>query len=678
MDIGTTYANWVIKHVDDEKAMAEAISRGKKINMLLSQDKIDEAHNEFLVISKLYKIPIPPEIDKFFKNIREVKVIHSDSYKDEKFPQAVYEMIIQRISKAKDKKEFVFELNRPVSYKQVLKVANKVWATEGKLIYIISNNDILDGRIISDMNSYENVEVIKGYHLSNSKGESHFIVGFGEFKNVGRSQPSAKITLRMRKYLFKSKDNITYVVFSRTPLKIGRCKLIGMSLSVYDRRKIGEESKNVAYLDVFIVNEYEPYILQITEDKAVEYKTELNIHDHDSLMKYMFGEYRHPRWFETFMFSVVVSRKAHQYPSHVLIIGKAGSGKTRGILMPLKISLDEPTKIVSGSSTIKGLIPNFKENPPSEGHLCRSEKISLVDEFFNFIINHTNKNNVVEFSQLKDVLDAEEKEYISGNGGIIVKMNAVMIATTNIKETYGLTSVSSICANMDRPFLSRMIIYNQSEQHTEFVNNRKYVVNDMDSPFPQYNPKFVNLIEFLTNTRIKGIDIKKIREIFDKYHFVIPTVSLEVYEGRYQMHIANLVNGVCKYRWLIGDKSKLEYDDKDYKMADDIFGNIISTWIEDKQMIKRLPARVRLGTLNSYEKRVYDYLCNEFLKVNIACSVLSNYMNIPDGFIREIIASLESKDVIKTVVRGDSETYYVPFWYGRGDNNEHSSESSES
>jgi hypothetical protein len=529
--VGEKYTAWIIEAVKLEEYVKKAIEKGKKIDLLLSEGKIIEAENEFKIVSELSKVAIPSGVYSFFKNVQNVNILKEEKTVEEFVPESVYDGIMENIHLNKNDK-IVLKIPQKINYLQISSIAKKIWSAQEKLVFIVSPSCSLTGRIITDMNNYENVELIRGFVKETEDGTVHNINMLGDFGNITKGQKCRSVlTLRMSQYVFLSDNNIHFIVFSEKPLKLGRCELVGTIIPVFDRKKIGEEAKKNTLIDVIIVSDYKPHIMEITKEVVNDLKKSFN--SHDAVFENMFGKFRHPEWFEKLIFSILVTNNNYDYPVHFLMIGPAGSGKTRGLLMPLCRCFDEIAGVVSGTSTIKGLIPSFKESPPTVGHLCKSEKVALIDEFFNFLGGGEYGRKVegrIDFGQLKDVLDHEEKTFISGNGSINTKMQSIMIAVTNIKKYQGLIDVPSTCENLDKPFLSRLLIYNQNDQHIEFVNNNKFIVNDIgqDKALPVFNREFLNLFLWLQNEKVSSINSLKVKEIYKKYEHLIPGVAIEV------------------------------------------------------------------------------------------------------------------------------------------------------
>jgi hypothetical protein len=566
----------------------------------------------------------------------------------------------------------VISIDHKLEYEQIKNISERIWAYNEKLVFIICPSVELSGRIITNHNTYENVELARGFIKETEDGITHNVNMLGDFASKTKGQKCKSVlTMRMHKYTFIDDNSIQYIVFSNEILPLGRCKIIGTSVPINDRRKIGEEAKNRTVIDLVIVSKYEPFKLQIDEPKALELRQGYN---HDFLISKLFGKIRHPEWFEKLIFSIIITRNNFSYPAHFLIIGPSGSGKTRGLLMPLMKSLDEMSGIISGTSTIKGLIPNFKESPPDIGYLCKSENVALVDEMFNFIkTSGANGDSKTNFGILKDVLDHEEKAFASGNGTIKTIMHSILIAATNEDKYNGLISVPKICENLDRPFLSRLLIYKQTEAHIDFVNNRKNEIEELkDKAYPVIDQNFISIFNWLSEQQITDFNIEKSQAIFDKYLNIIPGITREIYQGRYRHHLKCIIAGICKYRWLINDKDNFSIDDKDYEIGEELFVNTINSWLEDDEDIKKMPMRVRLSHIDFKQKMVYDIVCQQKIKYDKTIShiqEIKKYLEISEAEIELAFYRLRRLELLKVIDIIEKGQFIVPFWYGESEKN---------
>jgi hypothetical protein len=1008
ISIGERYTKWILNEVKVEEYVKNAIIKGKEIDALKSEGRISNIEDEFKIVCEITKTAIPQDIVDFFKTQKEVKILKQERDYDDVYPQGVFNSVLEHASGSFSDK-MVISIDHKLEYEQIKAISERIWAYNEKLVFIICPGVELSGRIITNHNTYENVELARGFIKETEDGITHNVNMLGDFASKTKGQKCKSIlTMRMHKYTFLDDNGIQYIIFSNEILPLGKCKIVGTSVPINDRRKIGEEAKNRTVIDLIIVSKYEPFKLQINDTQALELRQG---YTHEFLISKFLGKLRHPEWFEKLLFSIIITRNNFSYPAHFLIIGPSGSGKchgkgtkimmydgtiknvedvkkgdllmgddstprkvlstikgeeqlykinqkngesyvvnqshilslemnsdvlgykkdnkidmplteylnknkwfkcsalgykvplefkkqnitiepyflghwlangssrdieitsmekhthnyiknyakklklryiarelknnkaktvgikgdngkrnhfmnqfrnynlilnkhipqeyklndkktrlellaglldgdgylhdkcfeiiqknkmlsedivwlarslglrvsikkvikgiksinfkgeyyriyicgdtdkiptrlkrkqsqkrkmnknplrtgisveqyiygdyygfeidgnhryllgdftvthnTRGLLMPLSRSLDEISGIISGTSTIKGLIPNFKESPPDIGYLCKSENVALVDEMFNFIKSSSaNGEAKTNFGILKDVLDHEEKAFASGNGTIKTIMHSILIAATNEDKYNGLISVPKICENLDRPFLSRLLVYKQTESHIDFVNNRKNEIEELkEAAYPVLDQKFISIFNWLSEQQIKDFDIVKSQAIFDKYINIIPGITREIYQGRYRHHLKCIIAGVCKYRWLINEKNDFSIDDKDYEIGEELFVNVISSWLEEDEDIKKMPLRARLNHIDFKQKMVYDIICQQKIKydkTNSYIKEMKNYLEISEAEIELAYYRLRKLELLKVIDIMEKGEFIVPFWYGESEKN---------
>ena len=103
-------------------------------------------------------------------------------------------------------------------------------------------------------------------------------------------------------------------------------------------------------------------------------------------------------------------------------IGLPGTGKTT-VCESLAVKFDESEYIFeAGNSTLKGLIPSFKEKPANIGYIARCSRYAIIDELFKMIENRSNQHQgtyaevfKTQLSQLNMLLEHKSRTVGSGN-----------------------------------------------------------------------------------------------------------------------------------------------------------------------------------------------------------------------------------------------------------------------
>jgi hypothetical protein len=667
MKLSQKYYEWCLNTIKKEEYVGQAKEIGQKIELCVSKGQYEKAYNYFKETSEATQVAIPKEVEQLLKTFMSLDIIEEGYSEVQDFPEGTYNAILAMFANRKSRK-MVVRIETPLNYLQTSAIAKKL-NEDSYLCWIICPSVEMTGRIIADNDRFDNMNLAIHYQKTTEEGTKDLLWFFGESHSKYKGMKNLDtLSHRFHEYDFISDDGKRFLLFSDKELRQGKYTIKGILSKLTDYKKVGEKAQKMVTLEGFFMHTAIPFNYLMTKEKIDSVRKKYD--SHDKLSEALFGKRRHPVWFEKLMFSTLFAIKDYSYPSHLLIIGKAGTGKTRGILNPLKIALDEQLSPISGNtSRIKGLIPSFKETPPDIGFLCKADRVALIDEFFTFIGNadqqsgpKMDKSNY--FGMMKDILEHEEKSAVSGNGSTKVKMSAIAVAVTNPLEYHNLIDVNSVAEKVDRAFLSRFLIYQMNEQHESFVDENKQVVveHGEEESYPALDYDFVALFDYLNNIRVKGLDIKKAITIFKKHLKNIPSNLIEVYRARYDHHLVNLVIGACKYRYVVGEKKELVVDDEDYKLAEEILGMIISSW--DKHNIKDLPNKIKVNAVPIGAKTVYEIintLDGKRVQVNDPYAI-SNLCDLNESEVNTWMAYLSEVGLLK-VIRYDDTNYYAPFWF---------------
>jgi len=116
------------------------------------------------------------------------------------------------------------------------------------------------------------------------------------------------------------------------------------------------------------------------------------------------------------------------YPMHLMVLGPAASGKS-ALLNSLHSHSKENKEIFAGAtSTLKSLVPSFKNNPAQLGYLAESNRFALCDEFLRCLINsrttQDGANREESVGIMNDLLEHQKREVGSGVSRANVNMRA--------------------------------------------------------------------------------------------------------------------------------------------------------------------------------------------------------------------------------------------------------------
>jgi len=663
LTIGIKYINWLT----NENINADW-ETGKRIDDLIKKHNYEEAYKYFKTKSQIHNIKIPKDIQSFFETMRKIKNSEEYSSEAEEISDEVIEFMKLYAEGVEGDKIFL-TYEEGLSNAQIKNLINQIFNETGKLLYLITPKESLEGRIVSYTDTFEKIEVCRSLVKTKNDVDYYSTWVFGEpLRNYKGQKVISTLVMPFHEYVFNS-NGIRYLLYSRKKLKLGRCVVRGQIVPIADQRKIGEEARTSKIVEVLFLYDIQYNLHKITRQKAEEFRKGWTA---DKIGETMFGKRRHPTWFEKLIFAIISNRKGFALPSHLLVIGKPSTGKTTGILKSLQYAFNEYQGVISGNgSTLKALIPSYKEVPPTAGFLSEAERVALVDEFFQFVAKASTYEKIVKggdyFAELKDILEGNEKIGRSGNSSnaIKYKMLASMIAVTNPQEAYQLSSVFDFAQKFDPAFCSRMILYQMNEEHENFIRSNQPRITfeeGEEKSYPKFNADFVNLMDWFNDEVFIKVSADKIKEMIERLKKFTP-VDLIPIMIRYNNTIANVLAGVSKYRWLANEKNSFELDDEDYKQTEEIFSNIIASWCRTDEELLKVPEKQRVGLINLKARKVLNYL-NEYYKVKDYESV-KDYVEMSKVDFNVSLSYLEKLRLIKKV-RIDGEVYYVPHWYSQG------------
>ncbi len=664
LTIGIKYINWLTNN-----GVSADWEVGKKIDELIKKHQYNNAYNYFKTKAQIHNIEIPDDIKLFFQTMKKIKNTEEFITEAEEVNDDILEFMKLYAEGVEGDKIFL-TYEEGLSNAQIRNIITYVFNETGKLLYLITPHDSLNGRIVSYSDNFEKIEVCRSLVKSKNDVDIYSTWVFGEpLRNYKGHKVVNTLVMPFHEYVFNA-NGIRYILYSRKKLKLGRCVVRGQIVPIIDQRRIGEEARTSKVLEVMFLYDVNYNLHKITREKAEQIRKGWTS---DKIGEALFGKRRHPQWFEKLIFSIIANRRGFALPSHLLVIGKPSTGKTTGILKSLQYAFNEYQGVISGNgSTLKALIPAYKEVPPTAGFLSEAERVALVDEFFQFVAKAQQYEKVIKggdyFAELKDILEGNEKIGRSGNSSSAIKykMLASMIAVTNPQEAYQLSTVYDFAQKFDPAFCSRMILYQMNEEHENFIRNNQPKITfeeGEDKAYPEFNPDFVNLMDWFNEDVFIKVDAKKVSEMIERLKKFTP-VDLIPIMIRYNNTIANVLAGVSKYRWLANEKNSFELDDEDYKQTEEIFSILIASWCRTDEELLKVPEKHRIGLIDLKARKVLNYL-NDNYKVKDYESV-KEYIDISKLDFNLSLSYLYKLRLVKKV-KIDGEMYYVPYWYSQGE-----------
>jgi len=521
---------------------------------------------------------------------------------------------MQRQIKDSDQDEVLAYTDESIGVKHLFNLQEAIYNDSNTLGFVISNQREWDGRVsvkLSDSKvKYELLSV-----WQDSDGNQSF-KHFGGSANKGHNKIE-EFSKSFYEYKFRCNDQ-EYLALSTEELDTVRCKLYGTHISLNDYKTAGENRKLPAKTDVIFVHSVDPAIEVLSTEELENYRENLT---HDDLAESLFGGWRQPKWFEQIHLALSFVGDENGYPSHFLWNSEPGTGKSKAVESMLASHGEGIQEPFTGSgSTIKGLVPSFKESPPDEGYLLKTQRLAAVDENMDLLSNTVQNQNARTndvFRPLLNLLTHDKRSFDSGNGSITGQMTSRMIAVGNW-NAYGIRDMEELADKIDDAYLSRTIPYSQTEEHKQFIRDRKPEIKQRmqdeglteEDLTADRDDEFLSVIDTMCETNVR-LDFSKIQAMHRDLQEMCPGYMLRgKFQQRGDHHLQNLVSGIVKYRYLIGRRDDMEEASQaDYELAKDIFEIIVSSWGDVE--LSKLSTTAQKQALTPGQRRVYNVIDDE-------------------------------------------------------------------
>lgn len=637
----------------NEKNIEQAPKIEEEINIHLRKNQLDGLDELIDKHCEEYGLELE-EVKNFLDTLRKDDLIETkdDNEVTEKLRPSVEHALRTKIC-AQPQDEALVQTEEPISNEDRQQLTEAIYREEGKKAFIISKQASLEGRITMELAKTR--ERFRLLTVLEDKDGADYFQHFGQgnpnkgFKKVDQH------TRSFFRYEFQA-NHKKYIVFSTEKLEPMRCILHGTKISVSDHTTLGDNRKIPTDQEIIFVHSHEPAIEPLEQEELDEKRKGI---DREWWMQQQFGNFRHPDWYEDAMAATFLSKSDNGYPSHWLQMAAPGTGKS-ALLNAHRISMDETNHTFSGqASTVKGLVPSFAENPPKAGYLIGCDRVAAIDEIFDLLSNTVKNGDSRQqdaFRPLLDLLTHTTREFSSGNGSVVGKTDATVLAVGN--PAYGLKSIYDALKHkkLDPAFLSRFILYDQTESHIKYVQDRaKTMSDDEEEHLPERSDEFLSLLDTMRMMRLE-LDYERTAEIHDELSEIVPNVFKRAFDARYDHHLKNMVTGLAKLRYVTENRDVLEARPEDYTDAKNILEMVISSW-GDVDMTE-LSFNARLNALTHTQREVYEIVSsNPGISQKEMFEKMSDKAQEEAAYIR---SHLNRYDLIE--ILGDDEKEYHPYW----------------
>ena len=564
-------------------------------------------------VSKEELIFIDQEIERF-EGTKTISLYEEED--DEINPE-----YIEYYSRHAGKTEGVVGIHLPLNYTQAAKLTNGVFKKTGLIKFYIPREKTIYGKILAEV--YEHAQEIPIATLVESKKQNKE-TGEPEFRGVSLfgKHPTAKTFTKIKEmnlpfyvYRFITESNKEMILMSASKCDIGDYIVTGVSTKCDDYKMLTDSAKLPTKLPFFFAQKIMNRIIKFKNHAELKVRLDNLGINRESFLEYPFTIKKGDKsyklinhdWYKDLIWSFLTHQPKglfNNYPMHLMIMGPKHSGKSL-LLNGLHAKSKENRDIFSGSSsTLKSLVPSFKYNPAKLGYLAESNRFSFCDEFFRCLLNtRTTKDGSQReeaVAMMNDLLEHQKRRAGSGVSSVNVNMTARIIATTN--PIRGMDNISDLINSFDESFLSRWLIYHQTEDHVALVRHS----NDCDLEeykFEMSENDWIAILDYLHTFSAK-YDMKKLDEIHSSVQGILSENLERHYDARHKHHIECLIDGIVKTRCLLDGDMSFEANEEDYKKLERIWMKIVGSWM-DLSQIKYMDINKRIFYLPENAQYLY-------------------------------------------------------------------------
>jgi len=583
-----------LPELTDDSKRNKLITKLNEIKKYLLEQGVEETELDF----------IDEEIDRYEQTKQISLYVETD---DEVDPE-----IIDKYSRLGYGSEGIMGIHLAYNYSQLKRLTNGVYKKTGLLKFYISREKTIYGKIIAEI--YEHAQkipiasLVESKQLQKETGEplKKYVALFGDKINKSKYNLIKEIEMPFFVYRFITEHNQDLILLSTKQCEIGDYIITGVTTQCDDLKSLTESAKLPTKLPYMFAqtiknriikfqnhDEFRARISHLAVSKKNIWNFPFTIKIKNKNEQFVL---KHPTWFKWVMWAWTLHKPKglfNNYPLHLLIIGPQHSGKSL-LLNGAHARSKESRSIFSGSSsTLKHLVPSFKYNPARLGYLAESNRFSYCDEFLRCLVNTKTTKEGSQREEgvaiMNDLLEHQKREAGSGVSRVNVNMTSRIIATTNpIKN---VKCVEDLINLLDASFLSRWMIYYQTNNHVRLVRDSK----DSDLNTLNYtisNSDWIGIIDYL-HTFDATYDLNKVGEIKESVMPILSETLKKHYDARHMHHIECLMDGIIKARCLFERDMSFNAKAKDYEILDEVWKKLIGSWI-DSTKIKSLPIDQRI------------------------------------------------------------------------------------
>ncbi len=489
---------------------------------------------------------------------------------------------------------------------------------EDRLFFVAHDNDEIIGKPQLIHETIQRMPLIrKCIKIKKDNGQDTFHTQY-KFINEkidkrfdGRIVNTLNMDFWVYKIIYEGRE---YYVLSEERLGNEVYRITGMKIAMEDVSEMTTSLKVSSISNLLIVKLADPFVKTINQEDLVQFTKDLKIDKqkfHNLFFSHPDGKiYDYDNDFDMLRKAQMLSSKYEGYPLHIFKMGPVGTGKTtEAEVLDHKFCEDQGI-LEAANSTLKSIVPSFKEKPANLGYICKCNRIAIIDEMMKMVesaMGHDNSRVSNYFGQMNMLLEHKDRMVGSGNDNStrIQATCKICITTNNINRKFTIEDHLGI---IDPTTLSRMLVWIQDYNEIAKIYDNLCVEippthNPILSPKEQSGSGIgsrvcvggINENDFLTiydscQKFLVDCDISKCKNLYKTITNLSNGQMQQVWRSRGMHHVILILDGITKHRCLFQDyDNTFTPKDEDYDIVERILIHMVKGWDTsyDPQIMKR-------------------------------------------------------------------------------------------
>lgn len=453
-----------------------------------------------------------------------------------------------------------------------------------RLFLILSPKDEIEGKAQLIHQNLQSIAMIRKV-VKKVKGEDEqikylFIDDKYDQRFDGKTDDVLYIDFYVYRIVYKDRD---YYVFSQKKIPNEYCIFKGCKINMDDLSEINTNLKIKKISTIFIVESFESKVKTLDKKDLIEFIKSKEITKecfHNYLFSHPDGNiYDYTDDFNMLRKAQLLSSKINGYPLHLFKMGPVGTGKTtEAEVLDYKFREDQGI-LEASNSTLKALVPSFKEKPANLGYICKCNRVAIIDEMLKMVeasLGHDMSRVNNYFGQMNMLLEQKNRMVGSGNDNStkVQSTSKLMITTNNIGNRPTIASHLNL---LDTTTMSRMLIWVQDSEEVNKIYDKEDI-KEYEPCDKIDNDDFLTIYDSCQNF-IVDYDKDKCKMIFNTISSLADGKMKDVWRSRGLHHTILLLDGITKHRCLfIDNNSNFKSKKCDYEMLERILVHMIKGW----------------------------------------------------------------------------------------------------